>query len=182
MKMKTFSKLMAIALMAIMTTCLSSCEDERTIPVQGSGISDDSVHHNLSPNPPAETESKTENTVEGYIRGCGVGYDDEVGEYIWVTAFVTSHYSEKLEAWQLANVVIYDDDGWGHSWIPIQNPPDKSYDLGMLVKPETPTMVTWAFRLPADTDSIVIELSNADYYGAGDDGILDSTQLYLTEE
>lgn len=36
MKMKTFSKLMAIALMAIVTTCLTSCEDE-TVPVYGTG-------------------------------------------------------------------------------------------------------------------------------------------------
>lgn len=182
MKMKTFSKLVAIALMAIMTTCLTSCEDERSIPVQGSGISDDSVHHNLSPNPPAETESKTENTVEGYIRGCGVGYDDEVGEYIWVTAFVTSHYSEKLEAWKVIGAVMYDDQDWPDGYITLAKLPDKSYDPEIVVKPDEPTMVSWAFRLPADSEYVTIKLLDPAYVGTGEEHVLDSMQLYLTEE
>lgn len=182
MKMKTFSKLMAIALMAIMTITLTSCEDE-TVPTYGTGVEDDGgIHHNLSPNPPAETESKTENTVEGYIRGCGVGYDDEVGEYIWVTAFVTSHYSEKLEAWQLVNASLYDDNGLRRSYITLSSSPDKSYNLDMQVKPETPTMISWAFSLPSNSEYITVELTDSAYSGADVQKILDSTQLYLTEE
>lgn len=175
MKMKTFSKLMAIALMAIMTTCLTSCEDERSIPVQGSGISDDSVHHNLSPNPPAETESKTENTVEGYIRGCGVGYDDEVGEYIWVTAFVTSHYSEKKTVWHVVNSVMYGNSDFPYTRMLLSNPPDKSYDLEAVIKPEEPTMISWAFPLPDDTETVTIQLIDL-----STENVLDTVQSYLT--
>lgn len=36
MKMKTFSKIVAVALTAMMTTCLTSCEEE-TVPVYGTG-------------------------------------------------------------------------------------------------------------------------------------------------
>lgn len=181
MKMKTFSKIMAVALTAMMTLTLTACEDE-SVPAYGTGVeSDGGVHHNLSPNPPAETESET-SMVEGYIRGCGVGYDDEVGEYIWVTAFVTSHYSEKLEAWRIVGAVMYDDEGWPDSYITLSNPPDKSYDPDLIVKPETPTMISWAFSIPDDTSSIVVELVDSAYSSTGERKVLDSIQSYLTEE
>lgn len=181
MKMKSISKIMAVALTAMMTLSLTSCEDE-SVPAYGTRVeSDGGVHHNLSPNPPAETESET-GMVEGYIRGCGVSYDEEIGEYIWVTAFVTSHYSEKMEAWQIVGVVMYDDEGWPDSYITLSNPPDKSYDPELIINPETPTMISWAFQFPDDTDSVTIELSDAAYSSSGEDRILDSVQSYLTKE
>lgn len=180
MKMKSISKIMAVALTAMMTLTLTSCEDE-TVPAYGTGVeSDGGVHHNLSPNPPAETESET-GMVEGYIRGCGVGYDDEVGEYIWVTAFVTSHYSEKIEVWRVVNTSIYDDAGLRRSYITLPSIPDDSYNLDMLIKPETPTMVSWAFSLPNDSEYIIAELVESAYSGDREQNVLDTIQSYLTE-
>ncbi len=178
MKMKTFSKIMAVALTAMMTLSLTACEDE-SVPAYGTGVeSDGGVHHNLSPNPPAETESET-GMVEGYIRGCGIGYDDEVGEYIWVTAFVTSHYPEKTEMWRLVNISVYDDEGWPVKKIILTNPPDKSYDLDAIVKPETPAMLSEAFILPDNSNYVTITLQDAT--GETDDVVLDTIQSYLTE-
>lgn len=181
MKMKTFSKIMAVALTAMMTLSLTACEDE-SVPAYGTGVeSDGGVHHNLSPNPPAETESET-SMVEGFIRGCGIGYDEEIGEYIWVTAFVTSHYSEKLEAWQLVNAKVYGKYDFPYTWIMLSSPPDDSYDLTTTLKPETPTMISWAFPMPDDdTTEITISLVDSTGSASGESVVLDTIQSYLTE-
>ncbi len=178
MKTKSISKIISVLFALVMTICLTSCEDE-SVPAYGTGVeSDGSVHHNLSPNPHAETESET-GMVEGYIRGCGVGYDDEVGEYIWVTAFVTSHYPEKTEMWRLVNISVYDDEGWPVKKIILTNPPDKSYDLDAIVKPETPAMLSETFILPDNSNYVTITLQDAT--GETDDVVLDTIQSYLTE-
>jgi len=177
MKTKSISKIMAVIFVLVMTTCLTSCEDE-SVPAYGTGLQNDGgIHHNLSPNHPAETASESNSMVEGYIRGCGVGYDDEVGEYIWVTAFVTSHYSEPMKVWHIINSVMYGNSEFPYTRMLLSNPPDKSYDLEANIKPGEPTMVTWAFPLPEETDSVVIQLVDT-----STETTLDTIKSYLTEE
>lgn len=182
MKMKTFSKLMAIALMAIMTTCLTSCEDERTIPVQGSGISDDSVHHNLSPNPPAETKLQGDLVASAFIRSADIAYDENLGEYIYVYVFITNNTDEKTEAWKLAQAVVLDDQGL--SLMPIYDNlmGEDREDMSLIIKPDTQDFVIQKFQMPSwDTEFIDVNVSVWDN-GSQDYVITDTRRLYLTEE
>lgn len=83
---KSISKIIAIALTAVMTSCLTACEDQRNIPTYGTGLeseADTSVRHNLSPTAPVETEPVA--PVEAYIYNAFTGYSDDIGEYVAVT-------------------------------------------------------------------------------------------------
>lgn len=178
--MKTFSKLMAIALMAIMTITLTSCEDERSIPVQGSGISDDGVHHNLSPNPPAETEPQSDLNAEAFIKSVSIGYNDEVGEYIYVTVVITNKMDEKMEAWRLAQVGVLDDQGLPHIVLMEELMGDKHEDTSRVIKPGDQDFIIQNFELH-DTEFVDVSISVWD--NASQNYIVtDFKRFYLTEE
>lgn len=178
MKMKTFSKLMAIALMAIMTTCLTSCEDERTIPVQGSGVDtsvETSVRYNLSPTAPVETEPVA--PVEAYIYNAFVDYSDEIGDYVAVTIMVTNNTGEDREAGDIIGMQIVGSDGISLSLC--KNNPSILNDDGLKKKinngEQMFTIYTCMFD-SMDIDYIDITLKSG-YV----DGVLDSQRFYLTE-
>lgn len=154
MKMKTFSKLMAIALMAIMTTCLTSCEDERTVPVQGSGIGDDGVHHQIVTEPkdeklPDENQGADFMLVNAMIES---GSDDieylilytgitnltneehTPGELLGVTAW----YPDNMDSWYSGSAVLYATSDVGDF---------KISDANKSIKPGEQSLVIYAFEL-----------------------------------
>lgn len=182
MKMKTFSKLMAIALMAIMTTCLTSCEDERTIPVQGSGVDtsvETSVRYNLSPTAPVETEPAA--PVEAYIYNAFIDYSDEIGDYVAVTIMVTNNTGEDREAGDLVGMAAIRDDGLAMT--PCTTNPAILDDEGARKKiangEQMFTIYTCTF-FPFDINGVkYIDIALQSEYA---EGTLDSQRFYLTEE
>ena len=184
MKMKTFSKIMAIALTAVMTTCMTSCEDQRDIPVYGTGLESEvgtSVRYNLSPTAPVETEPAE--PVEAYIHSANVGYSDLIGEYIAVTIVVTNNTGETYEVGNLIGVSVVDDSG-NRLVLGTNNPPELD-DAGIRkeVNNDEQMFAICTFSNPFSNYSLdginFIDISIQSGYV---EGTLDSRRFYLTEE
>lgn len=177
---KVLSKIIAIALTAVMTTCLTACEDERNIPTYGTGLeseADTVVRHNLSPTAPVETEPESDNMADGFIRGCGIGYDDEVGEYIWVTAIVTSLNPNEVEIHRIVDASVYGDDGLPLSYCQKLVLNDGTDDPYRTVNYGDQVIVTWSFVLSRQIGAIDINLLDN-----SNQEVIDTMHLYLTEE
>lgn len=175
MKIKTILKTAVIAAAAAVTLCLTGCENGDNVPAYGTG-----VHHNLSPNPPAETEPQSDLDAEAFIKGVGVGYDDEFGEYIYVTVVITNKMSEKMEAWKLAQVGVHDDQGLPHVVLMEELMGDKHENTSRMIKPNEQDFIIQNFELH-DTQFIDIRVSVWDN-SSQDYIITDSRRFYLTEE
>jgi len=179
--MKMFSKIMAVALTAIMTACLTSCEDE-SVPAYGTGIgseTESSVRYNLSPTAPVETEPAA--PVEAYIYNAMIGYSDEIGDYVAVTIMVTNNTGEDQNAGSLVGIDIRDNSG-------VQVPPCTSNpafmnDEGRRKKIDNDEQIfvvyTCAFVSQDIGDVDYIDITLRSKYV---DDILDSQRFYLTEE
>lgn len=180
--MKMFSKIMAVALTAIMTACLTSCEDE-SVPAYGTGLQNDGgIHHNLSPNPPAETEPQADLNATAFIRTVDIGYDPEVGEYIYAYVFITNNTDEKMEAWRLASLRILDDQELPLIEITEELMGDKHEDVSLVIKPNEQNFIIQKFRMaPQASEFIDVYVSVWDNT-TQEKVVVDSTRLYLTEE
>lgn len=182
MKMKTFSKIMAVALTAVMTTCLTSCEDE-SVPAYGTGLQDDGgIHHNLSPNPPTETEPQSDLNATAFIRNVDIGYDTEIGEYIYVYVFITNNTDEKMEAWRLANASVRDDQGLLLNEILENTMGDKHEDVSSTIRAGEQDFVIQKFWFP-DHDSSFFDINVSVWDNTTQENVIvDSQRVYLTEE
>lgn len=182
MKTKSISKIISVLFALMMTTCLTSCEDERSIPVQGSGLesgTESSVRYNLSPTAPVETESAA--PVEAYIYSAMIGYSDEIGDYVAVTIMVTNNTGEERFAGDIVGMSAIRNDGIelpGCSENPAILNDDGGYKK-IANGEQMFTIYTCAF-MPFGIEGVeYIDITLQSGYV---DGILDSQRFYLTEE
>lgn len=187
MRKKSISKIIAIALTAMMTTCLTACEDKRDIPVYGTGIeseADTSVHHRLSPTAPVETEPVTEYNADAYIKSVNTGYDEQYGEYIAVCVVITNNLSEKIEACKLAQVKVFNDLELSLIEITDNIIGDEYEDKFAEIKPGEQSLMIQKFQLSEmDVASSFIDVNVTVWDNAIQDNVVvDSRRYYLTEE
>lgn len=179
MRKRLISKIIAIALTAMMTTCLTACEVERDIPVYGTGIeseADTSVRHNLSPTAPVETEPVA--PVEAYIKSAIVNYDETFGEYISVYVVVTNNTGETRTIGSLIGISIP-----GMSYITENITGEEAGDPMRKIKNGEQALRVYSYAIddyPVEdpVDITVYAYINGDE--RGDD--LDAHRFYLTEE
>lgn len=181
MKMKTFSKIMAVALTAMMTLSLTSCEDE-SVPAYGTGVegeAESSVRYNLSPTAPVETEPAA--PVEAYIYNAMIGYSDEIGDYVAVTIMVTNNTGEEQTAGSLVGIDARDNSGMQVP--PCTSNPDFMNDEGrrkIIGNGEQMFVIyTCAFASQDIRDVEYIDISLRSKFV---DDVLDSQRYYLTEK
>lgn len=186
MKTKVISKIIAIALTAVMTTCLTACEDERNIPAYGTGLeseADTVVRHNLSPTAPVETEPAPVLNADAYIKYADIGYDEEMGEYVFVYVVITNNMDKKMEAWRLAQTKVFADNGLSLKGITKNLMGDDHEDVATEIKPGKQAFIIQKFRLSSmgsipefiDIRVNVWDNTSQDYME------VDYARLYLTE-
>lgn len=182
MKTKSISKIMSVLFALMMTICLTSCDDERTTPVQGSGLESEvesSVRYNLSPTAPVETEPAA--PVEAYIYNAMIGYSDEIGDYVAVTIMVTNNTGEERTAGSIVGMRAVRDNGIELALCSTN--PSILNDEGIKKKitngEQMFTVYTCAFMPFGIEDVEYIDITLQSGYV---DGILDSQRFYLTEE
>lgn len=182
MKTKSISKIISVLFAIVMTTCLTSCEDE-SVPAYGTGVeSDGGVHHNLSPNPPTETEPQADLDATAFIRTVDIGYDPEIGEYIYVYVFITNNTDEKMEAWRLAQVGVLSDQELPLQSLMIEVMGDKHEDTSRMIKPGDQDFIIEKFYFP-DYKSTFLDVRVSVWDNTTQENVIvDSRRLYLTEE
>ena len=185
MKMKTFSKIMAVALTAMMTLSLTACEDE-SVPAYGTGVeseAESSVRYNLSPTAPIETEPTA--PVEAYIYSARIDYSDLIGDYAVLTLLVTNNTNVPKKASELIYVTVTDNQGRDEIFYPDWFS-DSGEGIYRIVDGNTQVYVMYAYGLQSlDIEYIDIVVhehpgENGDSYT--ETNVLDSQRFYLTEE
>lgn len=159
MKTKSISKIISVLFALVMTTCLTSCEDERSIPVQGSSLESESgVRHQIV------TKSKSEQLPSEASQGADFmlvnaiierGSDD--AEYLIIYTGVTNLTNEPLSALNLLGVTAWypnDTDDWfsgaALSYANTDIGDFKVDDYDRLIKPGEQSLVLYAFNLAPD--------------------------------
>lgn len=183
MKTKSISKIISVLFALMMTTCLTSCEDERSIPVQGSGLegeAESSVRYNLSPTAPVETEP-----VEAYIYSARIDYSDLIGDYAVLTLLVTNNTNVPKKASELIYVTVTDNQGRDEIFYPDWFS-DSGEGIYRVVDGNTQAYVLYAYGLQSldieYIDIVVHEYPGEDGDSYTETNVLDSQRFYLTEE
>lgn len=155
---KVLSKIMAIALTAVMTACLTSCEDQRDIPVYGTGLEDDTgVHHQIVTEPRYEefqVMGADFMLINAVIEQGTDGY-----EYLVLYTGVTNMMSDKHSADELIGVSAKDPEDTGLYYmrdsIGDYNPNDQEEPID----PGKQKLILYAYRLPVtETEYVVIRV------------------------
>lgn len=180
MKTKSISKIISVLFALMMTTCLTSCEDERSTPVQGSGLesgTESSVRYNLSPTAPVETEPAA--PVEAYIYSARIDYSSVLdSHYVAITIMVTNNLGEDLEAGYMVGVSTNDSNSKSLPLYTVNPPELEDEGISKTITAGEQMFVIYSCEL----DSLDIEYIDITLQSQYVDDFLDYQRFYLTEE
>lgn len=158
MKMKTFSKIVAVALTAMMTLSLTACEDERSIPVQGSGLQSESgVHHQIVTKPESELPTEAAQGADFMLINAVIEQGTDGTEYLILYTGVTNLTNEPHTADELLGVSAWYPDNTD-SWFSGAGLWSADIDVGDFIvgnsaqpiNPGEQSLVTYAYGLAPD--------------------------------
>ncbi len=182
MKIKTFSKIIALVITAILTVSLTSCKEEQDVPVYGTGIVSDTgdtgVHHQIVTKPVSDDESEVTQGADFMLVNAVIEQGSDGKEYLVLYTGVTNLTNEEKILTETVSVKCQLPSGIGLSYCRDTLRDYTEDNLYQMITPGEQSLVVYAMLLPnIELDYIILTVEDQH-----SQEIIFETNIYLETE